>query len=63
MRQAITIKWPSYNIGVQLQPEIALNDVLTDFGSMPLERDSAGRLLSVLIDRGRKAGLKVALHM
>ena len=56
-------KWPFYNIGVQLQPATALKDVMANFGVMMLEREPAGRLLSVLIDRGRKAGLQVSLHM
>lgn len=56
-------KWPFYEIGVQLQPEVALNDVLNDFASLMLEKQSAGRTLARLIDQGAKAGISVTLHI
>jgi len=56
-------KWPFYNIGVQLKPAAALPDVCAEFGSLLLDKESAGRVLARLIDRGLKSGISVSLYI
>lgn len=56
-------KWPFFNIGVQMKPAAALPDVCAEFGSLLLDKESAGRVLARLVDQGRKAGVTVSLHM
>lgn len=55
-------KWPFFELGVQMKPAAALKDVCAEFGSLLLDKESAGRVLARLIDRGAKAGISVSVQ-
>lgn len=55
-------QWPFFKIGVQMKPAAALPDVCAEFGSILLDKESAGRVLARIIDQGRKAGITVNVH-
>ncbi|BAV06985.1 hypothetical protein FLA_3005 [Filimonas lacunae] len=56
-------KWPLLNIGVQLQPVVALKDALKEFESLLIEKESSGRVLARIIDQGAKAGIAISLNV